>query len=94
MRNFEKIFNIKPFDFNFFTSDFDKLTDFDFIKYKKIFRTNKNKPNTINDLKIFYKQMIENITGNNLNIFIKKRHFVDGKKIITYTFDEKKIYDF
>jgi hypothetical protein len=60
LRKFEKLFNIQPFDFNFKLDDNDisKLTDSEFIKYKKIFRSEKNKPTKLNDLKIFYKQMI------------------------------------
>jgi hypothetical protein len=87
LRKFEKLFNIQPFDFNFKLDDNDisKLTDCEFIKYKKIFRSEKNKPTKLNDFKIFYKQMIENITGNNLNIIIKdKNKKVNGVKTYQY----------
>ncbi len=97
LRKFEKIFNIKPFDFDFKLdndSDFNKLTDSDFFKYKKIFRSDKKKPNKLNDLKIFYKQMIENITGNNLNILTQKRIAIDDKKIRKYFIEEKNIQNF
>ena len=98
LRKFEKIFNIKSFDFDFKlenNDDFNKLTDAEFIKYKKIFRSNKKKPVKLNDLKIFYKQMIENITGNNLNIIIKdKNKKVDNKRIVKYCMNENLIKDF
>jgi hypothetical protein len=88
LRKFEKIFDIEPFNFDFKLKndiDVNKLTDIEFIKYKKIFRSSKKKPIKINDLKIFYKQMIENIVGNNLNIIIKdKNKKVDGVKTYKY----------
>jgi hypothetical protein len=88
LRKFEKIFNIRPFDFDFILEndgDINKLTDSEFIKYKKIFRSEKKKPAKLNDFKIFYKQMIENITGNNLNIIIKdKNKKVNGVKTYQY----------
>lgn len=88
IRKFEKLFNIQPFDFDFILEndeDINKLTENEFIKYKKIFRSEKKKPAKLNDLKIFYKQMIENITGNNLDIIIKdKNKKVNGVKTYQY----------
>lgn len=88
IRKFEKLFNIQPFDFDFILEnegDINKLTDSEFIKYKKIFRSEKKKPAKLNDFKIFYKQMIENITGNNLDIIIKdKNKKVNGVKTYQY----------
>ncbi len=96
LRKFESLFNIQPFDFDFKLdeNDISKLTDSEFIKYKKIFRSEKKKPTKLNDFKIFYKQMIENITGNNLNIIIQKRFVINGKKIRKYDIDENKIQQF
>jgi hypothetical protein len=97
LRKFEKLFNIQPFDFNFKLdeNDISKLTDSEFIKYKKIFRSEKKKPAKLNDLKIFYKQMIENITGNNLNIIIKdKNKKVNGVKTYQYFINENLIKQF
>lgn len=96
LRKFEKIFNIQPFDFDFKLdeNDINKFTDSEFIKYKKIFRSEKKNPTKLNDLKIFYKQMIENITGNNLNIITQKRILVEDKKIRKYYIDEKNIQKF
>lgn len=98
IRKFEKIFNIQPFDFDFILEndgDIDKLTDSEFIKYKKIFRSEKKKPAKLNDLKIFYKQMIENITGNNLNVIIKdKNKKVDNKRTVKYCMNEILINNF
>ena len=93
LRNFEKLFNIQPFDFDFKleNDDVNKLTDCEFIKYKKIFRSEKKKPVKLNDLKIFYKQMIENIIGNNLNIIVKSRNIIEGKKYMKYTINEKNL---
>lgn len=88
IRKFEKLFNIQPFNFDFKLEndeDINKLIDSEFIKYKKIFRSEKKKPAKLNDLKIFYKQMIENITGNNLDIIIKdKNKKVNGVKTYKY----------
>lgn len=97
IRKFEKLFNIQPFDFDFILEnegDVNKLTDSEFIKYKKIFRSEKKKPAKTNDLKIFYKQMIENITGNNLNIIIKSRIRVNNKQIFKYIINDKNIQKF
>ena len=96
LRKFEKLFNIEPFNFDFKLDEnnISKLTDSEFIKYKKIFRSEKKKPVKLNDFKIFYKQMIENISGNNLNIIIQKRIIVDGEKNRKYKIDEKKIQFF
>lgn len=94
IRKFEKLFNIQPFDFDFKLEndgDINKLTDNEFIKYKKIFRSEKKKPTKLNDLKIFYKQMIENITGNNLNIITQIRILINEKKIRKYFIDVKNI---
>ena len=38
--------------------------------------------------------MIENITGNNLNVIIKSRMVVNNKKYMKYYIDEKKIQKF
>lgn len=38
--------------------------------------------------------MIENITGNNLNIIIKSRIRENNKQIFKYKIDEKNIYNF
>lgn len=87
LRKFESLFNIQSFDFDFKLDDNDinKLTDCEFIKYKKIFRSEKKKPTKLNDFKIFYKQMIENITGNNLDIITKdKNKKVNGVKTYQY----------
>lgn len=97
IRKFEKLFNIQPFDFDFILEnegDINKLTDCEFIKYKKIFRSDKKKLAKLNDLKIFYKQMIENITGNNLDIIIKSRIRANNKQILKYSIDEKNIQKF
>ena len=98
IRKFEKLFNIQPFDFDFILEndgDINKLTDSEFIKYKKIFRSEKKKPAKLNDLKIFYKQMIENITGNNLNVIIKdKNKKVDNKRTVKYCINEILINNF
>jgi len=98
IRKFEKLFNIQPFDFDFILEndgDINKLTDCEFIKYKKIFRSEKKKPAKLNDLKIFYKQMIENITGNNLNVIIKdKNKKVDNKRTVKYCMNEILINNF
>ena len=97
LRYFEKIFNIEPFDFDFkFENDGDinKLTDNEFIKYKKIFRSDKKKPAKLNDLKIFYKQMIDNITGNNPHIIIKSRIRENNKQIFKYKIDEHYMRNF
>jgi hypothetical protein len=97
IRKFEKLFNIQPFDFDFILEndgDINKLTDSEFIKYKKIFRSEKKKPAKLNDLKIFYKQMIENITGNKLDIITQKRIVINNKKIRKYFIDEKNIQKF
>ena len=98
LRKFEKNFNIQPFDFDFKLENNDeinKLTECEYIKYKKIFRSDKKKPTKLNDLKIFYKQMIENIAGNNLNIIIKdKNKKIDNKRTIKYCINENLIYIF
>ena len=53
------------------------------------------KPVKFNEYKTFYKQMIENITGNNLNIIIKdKNKKVDNKRIVKYCMNENLIKDF
>ena len=98
LRYFEKLFNIQSFNFDFNLendNDINKLTDCEFNKYKKIFRSDKKKPTKLNDLKIFYKQMIENITGNNLNIIIKdKNKKVDNKRTVKYCINQILINDF
>lgn len=98
LRKFEKIFYIQPFDFDFKLENYDeinKLTDGEFIKYKKIFRSDKKKPTKLNDLKIFYKQMIENITGNNFNIIIKdKNKKVDNKRTVKYCMNDILVNNF
>ena len=97
LRKFDKIFNIKPFDFDFKLDENDicKFTDSEFIKYKKIFRSDKKKPAKLNDLKIFYKQMIENITGNNFDIIIKdKNKKIEDKRTIKYSINENLINNF
>ena len=97
LRKFEKLFNIQPFDFDFKLDDNDinKLTGSEFIKYKKIFRSEKKKPAKLNEFKIFYKQMIENITGNNLNIIIKdKNKKIEDKRTIKYSINENLINNF
>ncbi len=97
LRKFEKIFNIQPFDFDFKLDENDicKFTDSEFIKYKKIFRSEKKKPAKLNDLKIFYKQMIENITGNNFDIIIKdKNKKIEDKRTIKYSINEDLINNF
>lgn len=97
LRKFEKLFNIQPFNFDFKleNDDFNKFTQSEFVKYKKIFRSEKKKPNKLNDFKIFYKQMIENITGNNLNIIIKdKNKKVNGVKTYQYFINKNLIKQF
>ena len=88
LRNFEKIYNIEPFNFEFQINNKDvanKLTDNEFIKYQKIFRSKKKKPENVYNLQFYYKQMIDNIVGNNLPIIITKRIRYDMNK-------QKRIY--
>ena len=79
-------FKLKNYDIN-------KLTDSEFTKYKKNFRSEK-KPVKLYDLTSFYKQMIENITGNNLNIIVKGIPLIIGVQITKYVIDIKIICDF
>lgn len=56
LRKFEKLFNIKPFDFDFKLEnecDINKLTNYEFIKYKKIFRSEKKNLLNLMILKFF-----------------------------------------
>ena len=96
LRKFEKIFNIEPFDFDFKLESnmINKLTDCEFNKYKHIFRSEKKKPSKLNDLKLFYKQMIENIVGNNFNIIIQNRQTVNNVKIRKYKMNNEIIMNF
>lgn len=76
LRQFETIFNIAPFELNFILKNDNSINNFTdelFNKYKKIFRSDKNKPKNINELRTFYVQMITNITGKNINIIDKNR---------------------
>lgn len=96
LRKFEKLFNIKPFDFDFKLDDNDisKLTDSEFIKYKKIFRSEKKKPVKFNEFKTFYKQMIDNISGQNLNLIFSKKVKINGIVVTKYNFNNDLIKNF
>ncbi len=97
LRNYEKLFNIQPFDFDFKfenNNDINKLTDSEFNKYKKIFRSDKKKPNKYNELRNFYKQMIENILGQHLNFFFSKKVKINSKVITKYYFNYDLINSF
>lgn len=97
IRKFEKIFNIQPFDFDFKLEndeDINKLTDSEFIKYKKIFRSEKKKPAKYNELRTFYKQMIDNISGLKLNLIFSKKVKINGSVITKYNFNNNLIKNF
>lgn len=69
LRQYEKIFNIYPFDLNFNVeqSNIDKFTDDDFKLYAFVFRSDKKtKPKNISSIRAFYTQMIKNIVGINI----------------------------
>lgn len=97
IRKFEKLFNIQPFDFDFKLEndgDINKLTDCEFIKYKKIFRSEKKKPAKYNELRTFYKQMIDNIFGQKLSLIFSKKVKINGNVITKYNFNNDLIKNF
>ena len=88
LRQYEKIFNITPFDLNFNVeqSIIDKFTDDDFKLYAFVFRSDKKtKPNTISSIRAFYTQMIKNIVG--INIIKSSQTRKDGVKVRKYNLD-------
>ncbi len=92
LRKFESFFKIIPFDLNFeLTNDklIDKFSDDEFINYKKAFRSEKNKPKNINELRSFYVQMIENIISK--NITVKKKVMENNIRFFKYEFDKNLI---
>lgn len=97
LRQYEKIFNIIPFDLNFNVeqSNIDKFTDDEFELYTFIFRSDKKtKPKTISSVRAFYTQMIKNIVG--INIIKSSRPQNNGVRNMQYIIDKniiKKYYD-
>lgn len=88
LRQYEKFFNITPFDLNFNVeqSIIDNFTDENFKLYAFVFRSDKkNKPNTISYIRAFYTQMIKNIVG--INIIKSSQPRKDGVKVRKYNLD-------
>lgn len=97
LRQFESLFNITPFDFNFNIeqSNIDKFTNDDFKLYAYVFRSEKKiKPNNVSSIRAFYTQMIKNIAG--INIIKSSQNQKDGIRIRKYFLDDniiKKYYN-
>ena len=97
LRQYEKIFNITPFDLNFNISQsiIDNFTEENFKLYAFVFRSDKKtKPKTISSVRAFYTQMIKNIAG--VNIIKSSRIQNDGIRNMQYIIDKniiKKYYD-
>ena len=90
IRNLETKYNIKPFDLTFTDILYCDMTDEEFLVYKQVFRSEKNKPKDIKDIKLFYIQFINNICGEIdiiSNITIRK----DKKRIKEFKMNEAEI---
>lgn len=94
LRQFEKKFNIQPFNFDFNIEPNCNFTTEEFTKYQKIFRSDKTILSKPNEFKIFYKQMIENIVGKNIPIINNIQINVERKKIRKYSINKQIINDF
>jgi hypothetical protein len=90
LREFENIYNITPFELNFELKEnipINKLSNEKFTIYKKIFRSEKNQPINISELKAFYVQMFKNIVGGNIKIINKNIIKNEETRITRYEFD-------